>query len=337
MLDNIKIKTLITAALGILIAMLLVVGAAGIYSTKHTSTLLQDTSLRNVKVVAMIEKIRFKMEINRSQILQALQHNPATEWAKLHDHPLTVHYKIIDDTTAEINALWSSYLHDITDLNEKALADTWFEKSGKLGTVNIAAANAAMQQEKWDEAELILIKSINPVLRTSDVDLRTLTDLLAKRVASDRVTVAADISSTSYLMFGVLIVSVLIGAATIFLLIRGITSPLRQAIGIAERVAQGDLTAQISSRSRNEFGLLINALGSMNTNLLGIVTDVRAATFTIDQAADRIATGNADLSLRTAQQASSLEKTASSMEELTATVKQNSDNAMQADQLALSA
>ncbi|MEB0141486.1 methyl-accepting chemotaxis protein, partial [Undibacterium sp. CCC2.1] len=76
---------------------------------------------------------------------------------------LTVHYKIIDDTTAEINALWSSYLHDITDLNEKALADTWFEKSGKLGTVNIAAANAAMQQEKWDEAELILIKSINPV------------------------------------------------------------------------------------------------------------------------------------------------------------------------------
>jgi methyl-accepting chemotaxis protein len=47
--------------------------------------------------------------------------------------------------------------------------------------------------------------------------------------------------------------------------------------------------------------------------------------------------GNDDLSQRTQEQAAALEETASSMEEMTATVKQNSDNARQADLLAGSA
>jgi hypothetical protein len=44
-----------------------------------------------------------------------------------------------------------------------------------------------------------------------------------------------------------------------------------------------------------------------------------------------------DLSARTESQASSLEETAASMEELTSTVTQNADNAVQANQLVQSA
>ena len=53
--------------------------------------------------------------------------------------------------------------------------------------------------------------------------------------------------------------------------------------------------------------------------------------------ADEISAGNANLSQRTEEQSSSLEETASSMEEMTTTVKQNADNAAQANQLALAA
>jgi methyl-accepting chemotaxis protein len=54
-------------------------------------------------------------------------------------------------------------------------------------------------------------------------------------------------------------------------------------------------------------------------------------------ACERDRAGNLDLSSRTEQQASSLEETAASMEELTSTVKQNADNARQANQLAITA
>ncbi|HET9390022.1 MAG TPA: methyl-accepting chemotaxis protein, partial [Steroidobacteraceae bacterium] len=53
--------------------------------------------------------------------------------------------------------------------------------------------------------------------------------------------------------------------------------------------------------------------------------------------AEEISAGNANLSQRTEEQSSSLEETASSMEEMTTTVKQNADNAGQANQLAIAA
>src|SRR5690606_27609643 len=58
---------------------------------------------------------------------------------------------------------------------------------------------------------------------------------------------------------------------------------------------------------------------------------------TIATASGQIASGNHDLSSRTVQQAASLEETAASMEQLTSTVKQNADNAHQADALAAAA
>lgn len=64
---------------------------------------------------------------------------------------------------------------------------------------------------------------------------------------------------------------------------------------------------------------------------------MRSGTDTIATASNQISAGNLDLSLRTVQQASSLEETASSMEELAGTIKQNADSARQATQLALAA
>jgi methyl-accepting chemotaxis protein len=67
------------------------------------------------------------------------------------------------------------------------------------------------------------------------------------------------------------------------------------------------------------------------------VDSVRAGVRALVGASGEIAAGNADLSVRTEAQASSLEATVSSMEKLTATVKQNADNAMQANQQVVSA
>lgn len=117
----------------------------------------------------------------------------------------------------------------------------------------------------------------------------------------------------------------------------GITRPLRRAVDAARRVADGDLTNEITVESKDECGQLLAALKDMNDGLKKIVGEVRLGTDTMTIASNEIAAGNLDLSSRTEQQASSLEETASSMEELTSTVKQNADNARQANQLAVTA
>ncbi|MGJ7915628.1 methyl-accepting chemotaxis protein [Massilia sp. LXY-6] len=133
------------------------------------------------------------------------------------------------------------------------------------------------------------------------------------------------------------IIAVVLGAAVAIWLARNITAPLGYAVRVAKRVAEGDLTARVEVRSKDETGQLMAALKDMNGALLDIVTRVRTGTDTIATASIEINAGNQDLSSRTEQQASSLEETASSMEELTSTVKQNADNARQANQLAATA
>ncbi|MGB9109728.1 MAG: methyl-accepting chemotaxis protein [Telluria sp.] len=132
-------------------------------------------------------------------------------------------------------------------------------------------------------------------------------------------------------------IAILCGAAFGYFLSRSITHPLKRAVGLAQRVASGDLTADIEVRSRDEVGDLLAALRTMNASLLRTVSEVRAGTESIVTASQQIASGNLDLSARTEQQAASLEETASSMEELTGTVRQNADSARQANTLALSA
>ena len=75
----------------------------------------------------------------------------------------------------------------------------------------------------------------------------------------------------------------------------------------------------------------------MNANLARIVGQVRTGSDQISTSIGEVASGNHDLSARTEHQASSLQATAASMDELNTTVKQNADSARQANQLATSA
>ncbi len=139
------------------------------------------------------------------------------------------------------------------------------------------------------------------------------------------------------LLLGLGALALVLGALLAAALTRSITRPLARAVAVAETVAAGDLTSTIDSSARDEVGQLLRALRTMNGNLLATVTEVRVGTDTISTAAREIAAGNLDLSVRTEQQASSLEETAASLEELTGTVKQNADNARAANELAVSA
>ncbi len=115
---------------------------------------------------------------------------------------------------------------------------------------------------------------------------------------------------------------------------QSIVKPLQEAVHIAKTVAAGDLRTEISVTGTDETSQLLLSLKEMNQSLINIVTQVRSGTFSIKDASSQIAAGNLDLSQRTENQAHALGVTASSMEELTSTVKHNADNAQQANQLA---
>jgi len=337
MLANIKIKTLIICALSALMVLMLSVGALGLYGTAHTREMFKEVSLRDAQSENSFAQIKLLMETNRSQILQALQHNPAFDWSKLHDHPLEIHFTSIDKSSASITQMWQQYRAAISSPEEQKLADAWFDKSGGLGIKSVADAALALKAGNWDEAESILIRKINPTYRVGTAASAELSDFLSKRQQANGTAVETSITNTGYLLAGAMVISLGLMIATTLLLIRGITTPLAQAIGIARRVAGGDLSSRIEAKSSNELGELLRALKAMNESLVTVVGSVRRSSDNIATGSTQIATGNADLSHRTELQASNLQQTSASMEQLTSTVKNNADTALQATQLANSA
>lgn len=138
-------------------------------------------------------------------------------------------------------------------------------------------------------------------------------------------------------VIGLLLGAVGLGAVMAWTITRSITGPVAIALRVAETVADGNLTSDVSSTAPDEMGQLLRALRRMNESLVGIVSKVRHTSDSIATGSSQIAAGNADLSQRTEEQASNLQQTAASMEELTATVKQNADTAHAATQLATAA
>lgn len=130
-----------------------------------------------------------------------------------------------------------------------------------------------------------------------------------------------------------------IGLFLIYLVSRAIAAPVARAAQMLGEIADGngDLTRRMSVETGGEVGALAGAFNRFVTSLNNIIRDVRGSTSTIALASSEIAAGNLDLSRRTEEQAVSLEETAAAMEELTSTVKQNAENASQANQLVLSA
>ncbi len=104
---------------------------------------------------------------------------------------------------------------------------------------------------------------------------------------------------------------------------------------ITHRIANGDLTAEIPSDV--DSNSVAHGIRSMRDSVARIVLDVRRGSEGVATASSEIAQGNHDLSARTESQASALQQTAASMEQLGSTVRHNADNAQQANQLALGA
>jgi len=187
------------------------------------------------------------------------------------------------------------------------------------------------------ELKAVFDGELTPALNAYDEQVRALSERQSRMAAEARSAVERAYDTGVKLLLGFCVAAVGLGALFAWMLTRSITGPLREAVAVANAVAQGDLSTRIEVSAGDETGELMRAMQSMSANLNALVTRVRSGADSIATAAGEVAAGNQDLSARTEQQAGSLEESASSMEELTGTVRQNADNAQQGNRMAESA
>ncbi|MBZ6386148.1 MULTISPECIES: methyl-accepting chemotaxis protein [Pantoea] len=129
-------------------------------------------------------------------------------------------------------------------------------------------------------------------------------------------------------------------AVILLLVLLGFIRSMMQRLNVLHRnidaLAQGgaDLTQRLPTSNSPEFNAVAQSFNNFISYLQGLMRQVGDSALAITAASREIASGNANLSSRTEDQASSIVETAASMEQLTGTVRQNADNATHANQLA---
>ncbi|NDJ55739.1 HAMP domain-containing protein [Enterobacteriaceae bacterium 4M9] len=98
-----------------------------------------------------------------------------------------------------------------------------------------------------------------------------------------------------------------------------------------------DLTQRLPVEGSDEVSQISTAFNLFVDNLGSMMRQIRDTSLSVHTASNEIAMGNRDLSERTESAAASLQQTASSLEEITATVAQSADSARQAGTIAESA
>ena len=121
-------------------------------------------------------------------------------------------------------------------------------------------------------------------------------------------------------------------------LINSVSTTVAETMQVMRRAVDGDLTSRINVNDKSgDFKALATSVNSMIQAMMQVVASLTTASRAVQVGAEEISRGNLALSDRTDEQASSLEETASAMEQMTSMVKSNADNAAQANQLAVAA
>ncbi len=212
---------------------------------------------------------------------------------------------------AEFQKLWRLYLEE----HERLIVLSRGNQKEEARTLQHGVAQLTFQaaNDKLEE----LVTTIQQSSRQASDDLDRVYD-------SARVWIASVVG-----------VSLLAGLVLSVLISRLIARPLSEAVHVADRIAEGDLTVRLPHMTQDETGRLLLAMQRMVDRLGQVISEVREGAGTLASAAAQVSSSSQSLSQGTSEQASSVEETTASLEQMTATITQNRDHSRQMERMAV--
>ncbi|GAB1410116.1 hypothetical protein MASR1M90_12700 [Desulfovibrionales bacterium] len=204
------------------------------------------------------------------------------------------------------------------DFNFKKMQETQVPALAQLDSITSGGMQISMDDTDWF-AEVHTISGLNwkliGVIEKSEV-MADFYAMLQKAVFT-----------------AVLLIVLFLGLAIV--LVRSITVPLLRCVGFTQKIAEGDLTADVDVHQKDELGVLAQAMRDMIIKLREIVGEVQSASDNVAAGSEELSSSAESLAQGATQQAAAVEEVSSSMEEMAANIRQNADNASQTEKIAL--
>ena len=184
------------------------------------------------------------------------------------------------------------------------------------------------------ESELLAINFSELNLRLSGI-LNDINSLLKKDIDEINASVVSETGTFIWVVMIITVIGLLVSLLFGFLVRRSITAPVNDLVDMSKDIAQGegDLTKRIIVAGKDELGELSTWFNMFLERLNNMVSKIKKHAANINVSSQEMALGNQDLSNRTNQQSSSLEETATAMEEINSIVQNNAEDAKKANEI----
>ncbi len=274
MLNNLKIGVRLGALIAIVLAFLVAISVFALQSLKTSRADLYVTNHEKLEPVGLSGRVQLLLTNTQLQSLLAMQHDPKSEFAKLHDHPATVHFDAIKkaqedlaETLRKIRArdnIAAEELKLLADVDKTVAA---YLDEGLRPTVKL------MLEGDFYQANMMLLRQMNPKARAfqeASGKLNAYYDSSSRALFNTADARTNQAQSISLLLGGLAFaVAFLLG----FLVMRSITRPVGQVVDAARKMAVGDFNFKLESDAKDEVGEVVRAVGAVRQSVANMSAD----------------------------------------------------------------
>jgi methyl-accepting chemotaxis protein len=290
-LENLSVGKKLTSSFGILLMLLIIVAIVGYLSLNDYNRGVLVVADANAAEIGLLKAERAEKDFKITQDPKYLQ----SAFKYLADAKSAVtHLVKIQEAGSEEREQAEQILDD-TRAFEQLLKRYETGLSGQVDTVRSL-------EEELDAVATRAIDSMEDLKQGEQAELQEVYDL----------AIAEGIIVT--------IIAIIVAVTLAWILTRSITRPISEALGIANRVASGDLTMRVQSQRGDEFGQLLAAFGTMITNLRQLIREIDTGASSIASSSEELSTVTSQTRKGVTEQQSQTDQVATAMNEMVATV-----------------
>jgi len=138
------------------------------------------------------------------------------------------------------------------------------------------------------------------------------------------------------ILFG-LSIGLCIFIVIVILITRNITSSINKGVIFANHLSKGNLDQTINLNQNDEIGVLTNSLNNMVIKLREVIISINENVLNVNYGSEQISISSQQIALGANEQAATAEEIGSTIEEMVAAINQNTENAQQAEKIAINA
>jgi methyl-accepting chemotaxis protein len=287
---------------------------------------LGDTADNAVAKVAEVEKALLQGD-SVSQFNSIVELSKLIQQARFQVRGYTYSGKVEAEQPA-LDAI-DNALKKIASLNGQ-IGDQFSNNLGQA-SVSLQAYRAAVSQ--FRDSQLASAAALKIMGAQGDI----LIDRSNKLTDSQTVVRDTDAAHAKNLLLLATILALIFGLVAAWAITRQIILPLEQTLKVAERVASGDLSHNLTSLRQDELGQLQRAMQSMTVGLRELIGGISDGVTQIASAAEQLSAVTEQTSAGVNSQKVETDQVATAMNEMAATVQEVARNAEEASEAAVAA